>query len=1019
MQRYSRKSERGSALFVAVLLVVVGFLTLMFVSELASNNFKRTDDYLGREQAFYAATGGSDFVVSDIWGKFLHERAVVQADEFYSFRNFLANKITFNTEGGTATLANQTTLDITNYNGTRLGNATISRVRLTRRDYNDPAGSTTLFTDLQIETEAVTDAGARVWASRVVGTKSHQPFTGLDFAVLTKNITCSLCHMHVQSLDKVLNTNASNFGKYSKIRVGTTELLAMRPGSANTLLEGALYHRGRIEEEFSGNAISYGTVTSSTVKTTSQDNEKGTVKQNLTNGAVEVISLNSTGVADTSSYRKTNGLDDDKDGTTDEADEGSGTRDRDSADNDGDNNVDESDEIVLYDPKDQRRVNSGTGVPNRNDSLYLEYPKLESQMEASDGLLPIDTVVDRYDPSKDLKAFPEPFKDLNGNRMIDTAEIDEQVATATKKDQTGPSTMNVPIGMRLAPGEVFGGGAMPAASGNQIKIGSSKTAATDTYSNRTASGVSLSGNSTNQGNYILVGTKDDPITIDGKVVIDGDVVIQGYVKGEGQIYATGNVYIPNDLKYANRVENGKEVFGENTDIDAGGFNKRNLMGVTAGGSIMVGDYISTVTHWNSGNGNFYDYGQPEIGRKLDRTKMPSLPDTGLNQLGGDNNRPQTNNVNFANFVMEELAFFNQGELARVTKKSKTGYNSNVVGDWNKGNVYNPSTNPTGLWRIPGGVEDANSTTSYIPRFYRMYGDIPEPSNSNPNLDYGRSYNGSTYQQISQNSVDNSPIPFYMNWNMKWDNGKGFYNNTGDPHTYNSIAEMKLNQVAGKWTYDTNFFQNGDGINDTKWNEQATSVAKIDNHYPTLDLDSRIPKDVLDTKAIENARVINIHPNWITPRNMLNLLVTEEVRRRVSGEVVPRQIDGLLYTNNSIFMIERKQAQYYDGGSYDPATGTWSGGTWKKRESESKGSFIVNGAIIAPDLGILVTGGTQYGSAGQKNFYPVLRGTNLTYERSAFTVNYDPRVKDLLYGISNKPIWNIKRKGWGRTLGEMP
>lgn len=986
--------QRGSAMFIAILLVVVGFATLMAISELAGNNFKRTDDYMAREQSFYAAVGGVDYVYSDIWGSFEKKRSDL-GDDLYSFRDFLAS-FPFQTSTGTAVLAHQgvvnvgtkytvpaSYLEVTKYNGFRIGASEISRVRLSRNDYPDPKGSDSiLFTELRIEVEAKSDSDEYVWASRAVKLANVTPFQGTYFAVLTKNITCSLCHMRVQNIAKVNGLgNAESYGETPKIRVGTTELLAMRPSSAETVIEGALYHRGRIEEEFSGNPIDYSTVVGSTVKTVSQDISDGTVRQNPTNGAVTITNLSSTGVVDNASYRTSNGIDED-----------------------GDSTIDEGDESVFAAPKGQRRVDAGLGVPNKNDSLYLEYPKTEKEMKASDGILPIDSIVDQFDPSKDNKAFPEPFKDLNKNRVIDADEIAQQVNAAKNKAKNGPGSLVAGIGVRLEPNEAYGSATMPTGPGT-VKVGG-KAAGYDSYTDRTVSGVSVTQSGT--GTYILTGTESNPIRVDGKVVIEGDVMIQGYIKGEGQIYATGNVYVPNDVKYLNRKEGGNEVFGEN-DVQnpITGQYGRNLFGVTAGGSIVVGDYIGTVTHWNSNNSKFYDYGMPEPGRKLNRSLISKLPDTGLNHVGSDSKTSATSNyVNFANFVMEELSFFNQSELVRVSKKNKTASNTNNPTNWAKDNTYNPSSNPAGQWRVIPG----ETSTTYVPRFYRMYGELPEPgATATPTLDYGKSYSAvaGEHQSIPQSGLKDSPIPFYLNRNMNWDNTKGFYANTGDPHTYNSIAEIKLtrNISTGLWDYDQNFFDNGDTINPTP---------------ASANTDNRIPREVLDTTAISKAKILNIHPSWITPTNMMNLLLTEE-RRRNDGNnsnVIPRQFDGLMYTNNAIFMIERKQTQKHSG-TYDPATGKWSGGSWSKVPTESNGSFVVNGAIIAPDLGILVTGGTQTSSTAKKGFTPTMRGGTLRHERQAFVVNYDVRVRDLLEDLGAQLKWTSYRKGWARSMGKMP
>lgn len=54
-----------------------------------------------------------------------------------------------------------------------------------------------------------------------------------------------------------------------------------------------------------------------------------------------------------------------------------------------------------------------------------------------------------------------------------------------------------------------------------------------------------------EGNLVLVGTKDNPIKLDGDVYVTGDVVIKGVVEGQGAIYSGRNVYVAGDITYKN------------------------------------------------------------------------------------------------------------------------------------------------------------------------------------------------------------------------------------------------------------------------------------------------------------------------------------------------------------------------------------------------------------------------------------------------------------------------------------
>ncbi len=90
-------------------------------------------------------------------------------------------------------------------------------------------------------------------------------------------------------------------------------------------------------------------------------------------------------------------------------------------------------------------------------------------------------------------------------------------------------------------------------------------------------------------------------------------------------------------------------------------------------------------------------------------------------------------------------------------------------------------------------------------------------------------------------------------------------------------------------------------------------------------------------------------NWITPSQIKDMWIADEGNRTPG---TPFQIDGLLYTNNSIFTLSRKA-------------------------SNTTGKMIVNGSIVAADIGMLVGNGLN--------------------------LNYDQRMKDFLKIQDNSSI----------------
>lgn len=66
-------------------------------------------------------------------------------------------------------------------------------------------------------------------------------------------------------------------------------------------------------------------------------------------------------------------------------------------------------------------------------------------------------------------------------------------------------------------------------------------------SGKDASGKAVKVDKVASGNVVLIGTAQEPITIEGSVMIKGDLVLKGQYKGLGSVYVTGNIYIPANL----------------------------------------------------------------------------------------------------------------------------------------------------------------------------------------------------------------------------------------------------------------------------------------------------------------------------------------------------------------------------------------------------------------------------------------------------------------------------------------
>ena len=245
-------------------------------------------------------------------------------------------------------------------------------------------------------------------------------------------------------------------------------------------------------------------------------------------------------------------------------------------------------------------VNAGTtpsGDLTQFSNLYMNYPL--DPAKQTDGAVP--------------NGFPAPFPDENENRTVDDEEFEVIVNSANGRlqfefaSEEGESTgsINAGVAYGVPKGSVY----TPGADGPL-----------PTVSNSALSSLSATG--AYEGNLILIGTEDDPINIDKTVAVDGDVMIAGKIKGYGQLLARGNVYVVGDVTYADAPGE----FG----VDEEG--NENAFALVAGGSIMMGDYLTVrgVNHSALNNDKFPDWSKYSISTR-DKNKTNTVTAGGTTQ----------------------------------------------------------------------------------------------------------------------------------------------------------------------------------------------------------------------------------------------------------------------------------------------------------------------------------------------------------------------------------------------------
>ena len=922
---------RGTVLFLALVFAAIAAAVMLAVCAASYSNTQYTSSYVDRQGSYFTAKGLDETAFSQIWQNYLNLQAKSTTPTFPD--TVMINSLAPTTPTATSFAWTQVSssdriaagfalppggkvnglfMDPAPNDGSVVYRADVSTspilaswnnlgfgdmqapptgLRIYRRNRNATGNINTASqnVDLLFVSEAQRNVGGGTQNSTAgdgsylasVVTLSNTPqFTGFNYAILTKNLTCTFCHLKVQDLGKAFNTNKSNYNTYNRVKVGTTQYMGSR-NSATSSIEGTLYSRGVVavenganmtDAQFEGTATrpDGGTGTITTVAVNPNTNP-ATIAQNPATGAV------SAGVTMTDSVGSGPGFPvDPKTGAT-----------------------------LAVDPVTGQPITP----PTPNGNLYLHYPLAAGSQ--TDGDLP------------DSKSFPAPFPDIpkpigTGVTSLSNNQVDpDEVAAAVAK--YGDSSAFIKGGLMVT------GMTQAAPYSNNTLPSTSAPVPGQSVAN-------ISGANAFTGNVVLTGTQSNPIQINGTTVINGDVMINGYVEGTGQIYATGNIYIPGDVIYNNiGVNTSSEQFGQNADNISNG---QNLLGLAAGKNIIGGDYLSQVTHWNSSLPQFYDPSpltatQPQETAGLAGVAgtvdpgygipfVPGNPATGTPDTGTQNPYTDLNgmgkvknlagqtvgNSNMANFVVEQLATFNQQEFSQTLANLPVRTSSNTF--TNAANYSSPNT--------------FNYDPNLVPRYYSLY-----PSNFGPNA----------------GQPDTQPVQLYVNNGSAWDSTNNRFNTSGDPHTYNVMTALSNipNSVQG-----------------------SPATTDPSTHLP-------------------DKTILNIHPEWMDANTMLQLLSSVEAQR---VDNTPKRIDGLLYTNNALFAIERQHSQLYDPKSK----------TWSTVPSKSRGTMTINGAIIAPDLGVLVTG----------NATPAL------------TVNYDARVKAFMPFTPKTTSWGYLRKGFTHGNG---
>lgn len=232
--RLHRRDE-GVALFIVVLVTLLIMAGLTLVVSQTVNAKHQTDFAVARYQAEELGKAGVDYAIERLWGGYLDligsDRPTIST--FLEYLDRLdapigAAPLTLLPEGG---------LSLPGLDSERR-----EIVKLEVLSDFVPGG-------VRMRVRAVSEVGIYppVAVEQVVEV-SGAPLGHAEFAVISDNVSCLLCHAQVRSLPLDLNTSPQNFNTFERVKVASLEALLARSGSgpfgANSHVAGTVYSRG-------------------------------------------------------------------------------------------------------------------------------------------------------------------------------------------------------------------------------------------------------------------------------------------------------------------------------------------------------------------------------------------------------------------------------------------------------------------------------------------------------------------------------------------------------------------------------------------------------------------------------------------------------------------------------------------------------------------------------------------------------------------------------------------------------
>ncbi len=237
----NRHSERGMALVLTMIMIVVVLGAVMLVSRQAISAKTQTDIAHNQFQLEEACKAGIDHGIQRVWNRYIVGNANV-AGNWLTYKNFIDGIVGKNASVDLVTTANPLVLDAAK--GVKVTGLSVTRAD----DINGFA----------LTLNATGQVGNQSRTAQQTVRVGGSPFVGFDFAVLANNVSCILCHAELRNVFLDNNYDKTKNGTFERVKMASLQNLMYRPSSdiADSKVAGTIYTRGNVLNSYTKAAMS-------------------------------------------------------------------------------------------------------------------------------------------------------------------------------------------------------------------------------------------------------------------------------------------------------------------------------------------------------------------------------------------------------------------------------------------------------------------------------------------------------------------------------------------------------------------------------------------------------------------------------------------------------------------------------------------------------------------------------------------------------------------------------------------